>query len=151
MAPVSITVSLHPGKMAPSFFHKPNIDTITCFLGFVSPICGIEVRDACSATVGGSNLAMSPNQFQVPINKLHVAKMSAKPDLKITRIELDQRPELRSQIVNTLKGTRYFANVSEEILEYVLRESRLVRLRPGDTLIAESSDNIDSFYFLLSG
>ena len=77
--------------------------------------------------------------------------MSAKPDLEITRIELDQRPELRAQIVNTLKGTRYFANVSEEILEYVLRESRLVRLRPGDTLIAESSENIDAFYFLLSG
>ena len=77
--------------------------------------------------------------------------MSAKPDLKISRIELDQRPDLRSQIVNTLKGTRYFAIVSEEILEYVLRESRLVRLRPGVTLIAEGSEEIDAFYFLLGG
>ena len=77
--------------------------------------------------------------------------MSAKPDLKITRIELDQRPDLRAQILNALKGTRYFAIVSEEILETVLRESRLVRLRPGDTLIAEGSEEIDAFYFLLGG
>ncbi|MCH9046581.1 MAG: GGDEF domain-containing protein [SAR324 cluster bacterium] len=77
--------------------------------------------------------------------------MSAKPDLKIARVHLSQRPDLRSHIINTLKGTRYFSMVSSEILEYVLRESQLVRLRPGDTLIAEGSEDIDAFYFLLNG
>ena len=67
------------------------------------------------------------------------------------RIELGRDPNLRSQIREALKGTKYFSMVSGEVLDHVLTESRLVRLSPGDKLIEEGSDDTGTFYFLLSG
>ncbi len=77
--------------------------------------------------------------------------MSASKPKQIDRIGLSKRPELRSEIIDTLKGTRYFSQVPNETIEEVLKESFLVYLSPGDEVIEEGSEDIDSFYFLLRG
>ncbi|MCH8076578.1 MAG: GGDEF domain-containing protein [SAR324 cluster bacterium] len=77
--------------------------------------------------------------------------MSAKTGSKITRVFLGQEPELRREVMLSLKQTRYFAAISHEILEQVLSESYLLRLVADDVLIKEGSEEIDTFYFLREG
>ena len=77
--------------------------------------------------------------------------MSAGTSSKITRIPLGQEPELRREILESFKLTRYFAAITHEILEQVLTESNLVRVTADGVLIKEGSRTIDMFYFLLSG
>ena len=83
--------------------------------------------------------------------KFPVAVMSAKTGSKITRVFLGQEPELRREVMLSLKQTRYFAAISHEILEQVLSESYLLRLVADDVLIKEGSEEIDTFYFLREG
>lgn len=70
---------------------------------------------------------------------------------KIERINLGQRHELRSEIINTFKGTRYFFGVPDETIEEVLKKSHLLKIAPDYKLISEGSEKIEAFYFLLSG
>ena len=83
--------------------------------------------------------------------KFPVAVMSAKTGSKITRVFLGQEPELRREVMLSLKQTRYFAAISHEILEQVLSESYLLRLVADDVLIKEGREEIDTFYFLREG
>lgn len=77
--------------------------------------------------------------------------MSAKAGSNFTRIPLAQEPELRHEVMKSLKQTRYFAAITHEILEQVLSESFLLRLGADDVLIKEGSEEIDTFFFLRSG
>ena len=77
--------------------------------------------------------------------------MSAKTSSLITRVPLGQEPELRREVMESLKQTRYFAAISHEVLEQVLAESTLLRLVADDVLIKEGSEDIDTFYFLRNG
>lgn len=77
--------------------------------------------------------------------------MSASNPKQIDRVSLRERTELRSEITDTLKGTRYFSQIPNETIEEVLKASCLIYLSPDDEVIEEGSEEIDSFYFLLSG
>ena len=67
------------------------------------------------------------------------------------RIKLSERPEMRTEIIDSLKGTRYFSQVPLGTLEEVFKEGFLIFLSTDDELISEGSEDIESFYFLLSG
>ena len=77
--------------------------------------------------------------------------MSEKTGSQITRIPLARDPELRREVMLSLKQTRYFAAINHEILEEVLSESYLLRLKADDVLIEEGSEKIDTFFFLRNG
>lgn len=77
--------------------------------------------------------------------------MSDKTGSQITRIPLARDPELLREVMLSLKQTRYFAAISHEILEEVLSESYLLRLKADDVLIEEGSEKIDTFFFLRNG
>jgi PAS domain S-box-containing protein len=54
-------------------------------------------------------------------------------------------------ILWTLSKTRFFRNVSPELLESVLRDGYLVQMHAGEVLLREGSTEIDSIYIVLSG
>lgn len=75
------------------------------------------------------------------------------PNLTIDpyRLPLRHRSDLCQQISRALMCTRFFRNVSTELLDAVLPEGYIVKLAAGETLIEMHHSINDAMYFLLGG